>query len=315
MFDNIVFTANIIAPVFLVIALGYVSKKLKIINENFVEITSKFVFSISLPALIFMQIAEMDLRKAFDLTQVIYIYAGTIITFLIVWFASIPYVKDGKDRGVFIQGAYRSNYAIIGFAIIANLFGPSALGKASLILAFILPLYNVLAVIALTVPLRKERKLDMADTIREILFNPLIIAVFVGVFFSLMKIKLNDLVSSTGNLLSDLALPLALIGIGGSLNLENIKKASNLAFSSSIIKLVVIPVVLTYGAYLFGYRNLDLGIMFILFSCPTAIVSFIMAEAMGANSRLAGNIVLISTVGSVFTIAAGLIILKSFGLI
>lgn len=85
MIDNILFTANIVAPVFLIIALGYVSKKIGIINENFVDVTSKFVFSVSLPALIFMQIAEMDLSKAINFPQVAFIYIGTILTFILIW--------------------------------------------------------------------------------------------------------------------------------------------------------------------------------------------------------------------------------------
>jgi predicted permease len=290
MLDNILFTANIVAPVFLIIALGYISKKMKIINENFVDVTSKFVFSVSLPTLVFMQISEMDLSKAINFPQIIFIYTGTIVTFILIWLISIPFIKDGKDRSVFIQGAFRSNFAIVGFAIISNLFGQSALGKAAIILAFILPLYNILAVIVLTVPLRHTNQLSFA-------------------------IELPDIVLTTGSYLSDLALPLALIGIGGSLNIEQIKKASTLAFTSSIIKLVVIPLIMTIIAYLTGYRGTDLGIMFILFACPTAIVSFIMAEAMGANSKLAGNIILISTLGSVFTIALGILILKTTGLL
>ena len=315
MLDNILFTANIVAPVFFIVALGYVSKKFKIINENFVEVTSKFVFNVSLPVFIFLKIIHLDLSKALELTQIAYIYAGTIITYLIIWFASIPFIKDGKNRSVFIQGAYRSNYAIIGLAIISNLLGNGALGKASIILAFVLPLYNVLAVIALTLPMRKEKKMDIKASLIEIILNPLILGVIFALPFSYFQIQLPEIVLSTGTFLSDLALPLALVGIGGSLNLENIKKASNLAFSASIIKIVVLPIILTYGAYLFGFRNADLGIMFVLFACPTAIVSFIMAEAMGANSKLAGNIVLITTVGSVFTYAIGIIILKSIGLI
>lgn len=315
MINNILFTANIVAPVFLIIALGYFSKKMKIINENFVDVTSKFVFSVSLPALVFMQIAEMDLSKAINFPQIILIYIGTIASFILIWLISIPFIKDGRDRSVFIQGAFRSNFAIVGFAIISNLFGTSALGKAAIILAFILPLYNVLAVIVLTVPLRQTNQLSFYPIIKEILLNPLIVAVIVGLPFSYFAIKLPSIIITTGNFLSDLALPLALIGIGGSLNLEQIKKASNLAFTSSFIKLILIPLILTSTAYFIGYRGIDLGIMFILFACPTAIVSFIMAEAMGANSKLAGNIILISTLGSVFTIAVGILILKTAGLI
>jgi predicted permease len=313
--DNIIFTINIIAPVFLIIALGFAIVKIGVINENFVTITSKFVFNVSLPAFIFMKISALDLTAALDIEQIIFIYAGTLLVYLVVWIFSSLFIKDGRDLSVFVQGAYRSNYAIVGLAIIANLFGEEGLGKASLILAFLLPFYNVLAVVILTVPMRKIRKLNLLSTIYEVMLNPLIIAVIVALPFSYFKLELPSMLFTTGNFLSDVALPLALIGIGGSLNIENIKRASTLAFSSSILKLIVVPVVLTFFAYLFGYREMDLGIMFVLFACPTAIVSFIMAEAMGCNSKLAGNIVVISTIGSVITISAAIIILKSVGLI
>ncbi|HLG31433.1 MAG TPA: AEC family transporter [Ignavibacteriaceae bacterium] len=315
MIDNIIFTGNVVAPVFLLVALGYFVKRINVINENFVDVTSKFVFSVSLPALIFINISTIDLSSVIDLGQIFYIYAATLISFFIIWILSIPLIKDAKNLSVFVQGAYRSNYAIVGLAIISKLFGTSALGKASIILAFILPLYNVLAVIILTVPFRKERKLNLKATLVEIILNPLIVAVIIGLPFSYFKIRIPDVINLTTEFLAELALPLALIGIGGSLNMQNIRKASGLAFTSSAIKIILIPVILTLGSYYFGYRGLDLGIMFVLFSCPTAIVSFIMAEAMGANSKLAGNIVLISTVASVFTIAAGIVILKELSLI
>ncbi len=315
MIDNIIFTGNVVAPVFLLVALGYFVKKINVINENFVDVTSKFVFNVSLPALVFINIAEIDLSTAIDLTQIIYIYAATIISFSLIWLFTIPFIKDAKNQSVFVQGAFRSNFAIVGFAIISKLFGSYALGKAAIVLAFILPLYNVLAVIVLTVPFRKERKLNLKSMLIEIVLNPLIVAVIIGLPFSYFKLTIPSVVNSTAGFLSELALPLALIGIGGSLNLQNIRKASGLAFTSSAIKVILIPFFLTLGSYYFDFRGLDLGIMFILFACPTAIVSFIMAEAMGANSKLAGNIVLISTVASVFTIAAGIVIMKELSLI
>jgi len=315
MIDNIIFTGNVVAPVFLLVALGYFVKRINVINENFVDVTSKFVYSVSLPALVFINIAEIDLSEAIEFSQIIYIYSATLLSFFLIWIFSIPFIKDGKNLSVFVQGAYRSNFAIVGFAIVSKLFGSYALGKAALVLAFILPLYNILAVIILTVPLRKERKLNLKNTLYEIMFNPLIIAVVIGLIFSYFKIAIPSFINSTIGFLSELALPLALVGIGGSLNLQNIKKASGLAFTSSAVKVILVPVILTLGAYHFGFRELDLGIMFVLFASPTAIVSFIMAEAMGANSKLAGNIVLISTVASVFTIAAGIVILKELALI
>jgi hypothetical protein len=314
MFDNIVFTANIVAPVFLIIAVGYLAKKRKIINEIFVDVTSKFVFQISLPIFIFLEISTLDLSQVFNIDQITFISSATFITYLFIWVGTIPFIKNPEDKSAFIQGAFRGNYAIVGLALISNLFGDDALGKATLLLAFLLPIYNVLAVIVLIVP-KHQGKINFISMLREILLNPLILAVIFALPFSYYKLKLPEIFITTGNYFADLALPLALVGIGGSLNIENLKRASTLAFSSSIIKIVVLPFTITFLAIFLGYRNDDLGIMFIVFACPTAIASFVMADVMGANSKLAGNIIMITTLGSVFTIAIGILLLKSFHLI
>ena len=314
MFDNIVFTANIVAPVFLIIAVGYFAKKRKIINEVFVDVTSRLVFQISLPVFIFLEISELDLSQVFNVDQILFITLSTIITYLLIWAGTTPFIKNPEDKSAFIQGAFRGNYAIVGLALISNLFGNDALGKATLILAFLLPVYNVLAVIVLTVP-KHQGKINFISMFREIILNPLILAVVFALPFSYFKLKLPEIFITTGNYFADLALPLALVGIGGSLNIEKLKRASILAFSSSLIKIVVLPLILTIIAILLGYRNDDLGIMFIVFACPTAIASFVMADVMGANSKLAGNIIMITTLGSVFTISLGILLLKSFNLL
>lgn len=314
MFENIVFTANIVAPVFLIIAVGYFARKRKIINEIFVDVTSRFVFSISLPVFIFLEISALDLSQVFEVNQIVFITSATFITYLLIWIGTIPYIKNPEDKSAFIQGAFRGNYAIVGLALISNLFGNDALGKATLILAFLLPVYNVLAVIVLTVP-KHQGKINFKSMMIEILFNPLILAVISALPFSYFKLRLPEMFITTGNYFADLALPLALVGIGGSLNIENLKRASTLAFSSSIIKIVILPLTLTLAAIFLGYRDDDLGIMFIVFACPTAIASFVMADVMGANLKLAGNIIMITTLGSVFTISLGILLLKSFNLL
>jgi malonate transporter and related proteins len=290
-------------------------KKLNIINDNFVSISSKLVFSISLPALIFSETAKVSIAEVINLKEIGFIYIVTIIVFLAVWLFSIPFIKSGSDRAVFIQGSFRGNFAIIGLALISNTFGHEGLSRASILLAFIIPLYNVLSVFALTVPLRKEKNIDFKGLVLEIIKNPLIIAVVVSLPFSFFEIKLPGIVSNVTDYLAALTLPLALIGVGGFLNFQDLKKASGIAFSSSFIKLILVPLIFSFVAYTISFDSTDLGVIFILLACPTAIASFIMAEAMGANGKLAGNIVLITTLGSIITISAGLFILKQNGLI
>lgn len=313
--QNLILLFELITPVFLIVGLGFFLKKIKIINDNFVSISSKVVFNVSLPALIFVEISSIQLGKVFNPGLLLFAAAATIISFLIVWAASKLFIKEGRDLASFLQGSIRGNFAIIGLAIIANLYGPESLGKASILLAFIIPLYNVLSVIALTVPLRKEKQMNLSGTLFEILKNPLIIAVILAVPFSWLGIELNYTVKRTVTYLSSLTLPLALIGIGGFLSFTDIKRDSVKAFYASVIKLVLIPLVVIYAAYLRGYKGEDLGMLFILFGCPTAIASFVMAEAMGVNSKLAGNILLMTTLGSILTITLGLFILKENGLL
>jgi len=313
--QNLIFSLSLVAPVFLIVALGYFLKKLGMINENFVSVSSKVVFNVSLPALIFLEIATIDFGEIFNVDQIAFVYIGTLISFGVVWIIAGFFSNEGKDKASFIQGSFRGNFAIIGLAIIANFYGVESLGQASLVLAFTIPLYNILSVIALTVPLRKEKQFDYKKTVFEIVKNPLILAVLSAIPFSYFNITVPGIIYKTGSYLSALTLPLALVGIGGFLNFSDITKGLSLTLLSTTLKLIVFPAATAFAAYLLGFRGMDLGIIFILFACPTAIASFIMAEAMGANSRLAGNILLLTTLASVVTITIGLFILKENGLI
>lgn len=311
--QNLILTANIVTPVFLIVVIGIVLKSFNLMNDNFINLSSKIVFSISLPALLFVELSQTDFDKAFDPAEITFILSATFISFVLCWVAASLFIKEGREKGTFIQGSFRSNYAIFGLAVISNMLGSKGLARGSLILAFIVPLYNVLSVIALTVPMRKEKNLNITKTFTQILKNPLIAAVIVAIPFSVYKIPVHPIILKTGEYLADIALPLALIGIGGSLNIKNIKSASVLAFTSAALKLIIIPAVFTYAAYEFGFKGETLAIMFVLFASPTAIASFVMAEAMGGNGRLAGNIVLLSTLGSVVTMTLGIYLLKSLG--
>jgi malonate transporter and related proteins len=313
--QNFLVVLSLVIPVFLIVALGYILKKTGMINDQFVKVSSQIVFKVSLPALIFSEITRIDITEDVNLWVVVFIYGGTLISVAFSWMVAIIFITEPKDQTVFIQGSFRGNYAIIGLALISNVFGPAALGKASLVLAFTIPLYNVLSIIALTVPLRKEKQLNITKTLFEIIKNPLIIGVAAAIPFSYFQIPVHHTINIAIEYVADISLPLALIGIGGFLNFKDLKQSSVIASFSTFIKLFIIPISATFFAYWFNFRGDELGIIFILFACPTAIASFIMAEAMGSNSRLAANILLITTLASVATITLGLFILKENGLI
>lgn len=315
LFVELLFIANVVLPVFLIVFIGIVLRLINVINEDFVKITSDFVFKVSLPALIFFKLYDIDLGRTFDIKMIAVIVVGIILTYYIAKFIAVYFKLKPENEGVFIQGAFRSNYAIVGLAIILRMFGTEAVAKASFYLLFALPVYNLLGVWILTIVHNKHTKINLLKITKEIMLNPLILAVIVSIPFSLIKFRFPDSIETTGNYLAEIALPLALLGIGGSINIKSIKEASGLAFGSVVIKNIVSPLIATVSAFLLGIEGVDLGLIFIIFACPTAIVSFIMAATMKGNIRLAGNIVIISTLGSLITMTLGLFILRFFHLI
>jgi predicted permease len=314
MIENLIFIVNEISPVFILVILGMFLRKAGMINEQFVKLTSYFIFNVSLPVFVFLKLYNVELVDTFDLAFVIFILFGTLLIFGISWIIASKVAPDPAEKGVFIQGSFRSNYAIIGFAIILNILGEQALAKASLLIAFILPVYNLLAVFALTMSHYSGKRI-LGKAFKEIAVNPLVLGVIAAVPFSLLKIDIPDMLKATGEYLSDIALPLALISIGGSLNLAAVKKASYPSIYSSLLKIVLFPALMTILGYFLGFTGYKLGIIFIIFGCPTAIASFVMAAAMKGNIELAGNIIVISTLGSIVTMTLGLLILTELQLI
>ncbi|UTW03657.1 AEC family transporter [Amphritea atlantica] len=313
--DTLLFTSNIVAPIFFIVSLGYLLMRLKIIDQGFIDTASKLVFTITLPVLVFMSISRMDFQAVFNPQLMGYFIVSTLIIVPFIWLFSHYFIKEPEDLGVFIQGSFRGNYGIIGLAISFNMFGNDGLALASLLLVCVIPLYNVLSVLALSLPMQQVSGPSITRPIKEIARNPLIISVLVALPFSYYGWGLPSAGDKIGTYFANLTLPLALLAIGGSLNLKSLRDTSGRSGWSTLIKLVIMPLVLTLGAWLYGFKGQELGILFVLFGCPTAAASFIMAKAMGGNAQLAANIILTTTLGSVITLSSGIYFLRLWNLI
>lgn len=169
MLDDLLFIINIVLPVFLLVIVGIILKLLKIVDDSFVKITSNFVFKVSLPALVFMKLYNVDLERTIDVKMILIVISGIVLTYFIGFAIAKFYKLEPENEGVFVQGSFRSNYAIIGLAIILRMFGQEALSKASFLLLFALPIYNLLGVIALTLPHAVNNKLDLKKQSEKLL--------------------------------------------------------------------------------------------------------------------------------------------------
>ena len=219
--NNTLFIINTVSPIFLIVIVGWLLRKFGIIQESFIKQSTKFVFNVTLPILVFLKLAVVDFSNVFDVKIIVLVYVGIFIIFFLSWLIAKIFIKRGNGRGVFIQGSFRPNNVIIGLALIMNIFGSEAVSKTVIILTFLVPLDNILSVVALTISDRKEKRSKvMVEMIKSIALNPVIVAAIIAIIISLIRIPIPKVLINTGNYIAAITLPLALIGVGGTLRIK-----------------------------------------------------------------------------------------------
>jgi predicted permease len=311
--DVLAFSFSITMPIFLILGLGIVLYKVKLINDNFIDTASKLVFNVTLPALLFISISRTDVSSETDFSLVIYAMLAVVATYLILELLMAFWVKDKAERAVLIQGAFRSNMGIIGLAYCVNAYGNEVYAVASVYLGGVTILFNILSVIGLSRGLGGN--INAFGILKGIAKNPLILAILAAFITSITGLKLPSTLYKAGDYFAQMTLPLALLCAGASLSFSSLKNGFIGAIISSVGKLIFIPIILTFGGYLLGYRGMELGVLFLMSSAPTASASYIMVRAMNGNSALAANIIVITTIASLITTSIGVTLLRSFNLI
>ncbi|MDB6051382.1 MAG: malate transporter [Pseudomonas sp.] len=301
-------TLNITAPVFAMLFLGVVLKRVGWINDSFIHTASALVFNVTMPALLFLGIIHADLSAALQPALLGYFFVATVVSFAFAWGWAIwrcPY----EDRGIFTQGAFRGNNGVIGLALAGSMYGSYGISLGAILAALVILFYNTLSTIVLAVysPVIKS---DPWSVFKSILCNPLIISILAAAPFAYFKIGLPGWLQTSGEYLAQMSLPLALICIGGTLSLVALRKSGDMAISASMVKMVWLPVLSTLGAWLCGFRGAELGILFLYFGSPTASVSFVMARAANGNHELAAAIIVITTLAAAITTNIGIFLLQ-----
>ncbi len=304
-------TLNITAPVFAMLFLGVVLKRLALINDSFIHTASALVFNVSMPALLFLGIIHADLHSAWQPRLLGYFTVATLVCFAGAWGWAL-WRCPREDRGIYTQGAFRGNNAIIGLALAAMLYGSYGISLGAILAGLVILLYNTLSTVVLAVYSPKIKS-DPWSICKSVVKNPLIIAVLTAIPFAVFQIGLPGWLQTSGEYLAQLTLPLALICIGGTLSLASLRTSGRLALSASLLKMITLPLLATLGAWLFGFRGPELGILFLYFASPTAAASFVMARAANGNHDLAAAIIVMTTLMAAITTNIGIFVLQLGG--
>ena len=307
MFSTIVFAAATVAPIFALIFIGALLSRAGIIGKDFISAGSKIVFNIALPAMVFNKMSKVkEIPEGLGSVVLIFVVV-TVFVFFLLWFLArrLPTPVHGS----LIQGAFRGNISIIGLAVIENSFAIETLHAAMVVIMVVMPLYQLLAVIVLSRSSADEGGNIVKHVLLNFLKNPLIWAIFIGLFFGFLDIKMPVIADRTLGYLSQLTMPLALISIGGSLSIAGLMKRRSLWITASLFKLLILPLGVWAGAKIFGIADHAAAAAVITSACPAAVSGFAMAEAMGADGELAGEIVSATTLFSIFTLAFWIVLI------
>ena len=299
--DCIILAFKVVFPILVYVTIGYVGKLLKLYDGKTIKVANDLVFKIFLPCLLFYNIYTTKIEEILDMKLIIYAVTFIILLFSLLMVTVPRFIKENSKRGVFIQGVFRSNFVLFGLPVTTSILGENNGGLTSFAIAFVVPLYNILAVICLET--FRNNKINIKKILQGIFKNPLIISSFLGVIFLALNIKMPVFVNDVVRDLSRVATPLALIGLGGSFTFGAVKGNIKTLLALLMLKLVVVPATAIWiSSFIFGFRGACVVTLISVFASPTAVSSFTMAEAMGGDRDLAAQTVVFTSIFSILTV-------------
>mgnify|MGYP004532922047 CR=1 FL=1 len=324
--NNFLVAAGVVAPLFVVIFLGYFLRRIHVISESFAEEANKLCFKVLLPCMLFYDIYSANITTAFDLRLMLFAFFAILIIFTVVWLLVTLLYKNNYRRGVIIQGMYRSNFIILGLPVATNIYGEDCVAVIGLLLMIVLPIYNILSIIALEIfngkyqleQITSSAHIDLQTGKRiflQIIKNPLIIAVFLAFVLHIGGIALPKIVMQPLQSLAKTASTFSLMILGSFLTFSSVSEHCKELMATIAVKLVAVPAAALTAAVMMGFKGIELAALMAVFATPSATISFTMTKIIGGDSNLAANIVVFTSFISMFSLMICVYFLMHLGLI
>ena len=313
MMSELLFAANTVLPLLLLMSAGFISRKIGLLNDGLVKGINQLIFKLFLPVNLFMSVLKTPYDTQISGKEFLFVFFGLMVLFLLLM-VIVPRVEKDKSKvGVLIQGMGRANYAFFGIPLVAMLFPGQDTSLAALMVTVTVPVYNVMSVIALSA--FGGGKVSPKKIVLNILKNPLIISSLLGYGCWMLKLQLPGFLNTTLSDMAKVATPLALFTLGGAITIKSAVSHKKQLLLGVIGKLIAAPVLFLTLAVLMGIRGVALACVLISFGAPTAVSSYPMAQQMGGDGELAAEIVAMTSVCSILTTFLFVFLLKTMALI
>ena len=326
--DSLIFALNAVLPIIILVAIGYLLKRIKWLDVPFAKTTNKLVFHLFLPVMLFLNVYKIDGIQSIELSPILYSVAALAAIFLVAIPAVLALSKQNTHRGVLLQSAFRSNYALVGIPLTQSLFGEAGLAVSSLMSVAVIPFINILAVISLTMFNSNGKRPSVKSVLVGILKNPLIQSVFLGIFVLCIRalfikwnisFRISDIkpLYTAMGYLSNLATPLALIMLGVQFEFSAVTSLKKEIAFGVLMRTVIVPI-LCIGCAFLCFRDRFNGAHFAafvsVFATPVSVSSVPMTQEMGGDAALAGQLVVWTTLVSSLSIFTVSFLLRSAGI-
>jgi len=305
----------IVLPVFLIIALGFSLKGTGLLNDNFIVQLNRLVYYVALPALFFYKIGTADFSASFNPKLILGIIISVTLIGCFTYLYGVLRNYPPAALGAVCQGSFRGNLVYVGLAIIINAYGEEGLAIGSILTGLMTPIVNVLSIAVLLLPLRQsDNKLGPRFWLYQIGLNPIILSSFLGIIWSFFALPFPEVFARSFDILTGMSLPLALIVIGASFSPEKLKGEMVMAVFSTVIKIVLLPMLAAIILIALGVGGKELAVGILLAGTPSASAGYILAQQLKSDAELAGSIIMLSTLLSIASFTLILYALKVSGI-
>lgn len=301
-----------VVPVFVLIGIGLVIRWRALLTDGELKRVNRMVFQIFFFVMMFHSLYTTDLAATFRPRLIFFALAALGVVY-IASFALVSWREPSdRRRGAMIQAFYRSNFVLMGLPLMANLFGGENIAVTTMMVAIVVPLYNVLGVV--TLEFFRGGRQDAWQLLLGVLRNPMIRGALLGIACLAAGISLPVPIMKPLSQVAAATTPLALIILGASFQLGRVKEHWGALAVCVVVRLIAVPALVLTAAALWGFRGIEFATLIGIFATPCAVAGFAMAQEMDSDAELAGNAVVFTTAFSSLTIFGWIVLFKELGL-
>jgi len=314
MWESFLVSVNAVAPFLILLGIGALAIRMKWTGVSFMNRLNGLNFRLFFPFMMFNNIYGANPEDMPSLALMLGGALSVIVVILLLVLLVPRFVKENPRRGVIIQAIFRGNFVIYGIPLTTYVFGQEHASVCGVMVLIIVSIFNVASIIVLDL-FRDDGKVTVKSLLLGLIKNPLLQGSLVGLVFYFFRIKLPPFLASPVSSLATVATTLGMIVLGADLAFDQMKANRKTILSVLGIRLILLPLIMVPLGYLIGLRGVELFLVLMIFGTPVATASFPMAQNMGGDGQLAGQLVFTSTVASLGTIFVFIYAMSRLGLL